>query len=216
MYLRTIQRRNTDGTVVRYIQLAHNAAHGITPQSIRKGVSDIRIEVHGRLSPFIELGVGFNVDLSVCPQFDFSAECGPSFVEFDSRPFFLSDRLLEIPCTVDYTGWAGTLRPALHRIAPAEDANELPHDKLVDRRVERRQLEGLGEYCRVHPLEEKLDGRIVRVASNKNKPLSRSRSYPRDRPVKHLASHPRHHHVANDEIKGVLPDLAQALDAARD
>ena len=63
---------------------------------------------------------GFEVDLSVCPQFDFSAEWGPSFVEFDSRPFFLSDRLLEIPCTVDYTGWAGTLRPALHRIARRE------------------------------------------------------------------------------------------------
>jgi len=61
--------------------------------------------------------LGFEIDVSVCPQFDFSAEQGPSFVEFDSRPFFLSDRLLEIPCTVDYTGWAGTLRPALHRIA---------------------------------------------------------------------------------------------------
>ncbi len=61
--------------------------------------------------------LGFETDVSICPQFDFSAEHGPSFVEFDSRPFFLSDRLLEIPCTVDYTGWAGTLRPALHRIA---------------------------------------------------------------------------------------------------
>jgi len=30
-------------------------------------------------------------------------------------PFFLTSRLLEIPCTVDYTGWAGPLRPRLHQ-----------------------------------------------------------------------------------------------------
>jgi hypothetical protein len=87
---------------------------------------------------------------------------------------------------------------------------------IVDRRVERRQLEGLDEHGRVHPLEEKLDGRIVRVAGKKNEPLSSSRSYPRDRPIKHLASHPRHHHIADDEIEAVLHDLVHALDAARD
>jgi hypothetical protein len=75
----------------------------------RYGIADSTI-------PLLE-DLGFEADVSVCPQFDFSVEHGPSFVEFDSRPFFLSDRLLEIPCTVDYTGWAGTLRPALHRMA---------------------------------------------------------------------------------------------------
>ena len=59
--------------------------------------------------------LGFETDVSVCPHFDFSNEDGPSFAAFDARPFFLSERLLEIPCTVDYTGWAGALRPALHR-----------------------------------------------------------------------------------------------------
>ena len=29
---------------------------------------------------------------------------------------------------------------------------------------ERRQIEGLHEHCRVHPLEEKLDGSVVLVA----------------------------------------------------
>jgi hypothetical protein len=47
------------------------------------------------------------------------------------------------------------------------------------------------------------------VASKKNEPLNSSRPHPRDRPLKHLASHPRHHHVANDEIEGALRDLAQ-------
>jgi hypothetical protein len=42
-------------------------------------------------------------------------------------------------------------------------------------RVERLQIEGLDEHCRVHPLEEKLDGRVVLVAGKKNEPLSSSR-----------------------------------------
>jgi len=39
---------------------------------------------------------------------------------------------------------------------------------ISHRRVERRQLEGLDEHCRLHPLKEKLDSRIVRVAGNAN------------------------------------------------
>ena len=58
---------------------------------------------------------GFTIDMSVCPRYDFSDQCGPSYVHFDASPFFLTPRLLEVPCTVDYTGWAGGLRPTLHR-----------------------------------------------------------------------------------------------------
>jgi hypothetical protein len=86
----------------------------------------------------------------------------------------------------------------------------------VDRRVERRQLEGLEEHRRVHSPEEKLDRRIVLVAGKKNEPAGSSRPDPRHRPVEHLAPDLRHHHVANDEIKGALHDLAQALDTAPD
>jgi hypothetical protein len=59
----------------------------------------------------------FEVDTSISPRMDFRAEGGPSFAAFDSTPFFLSDRVLELPCTIDYVGWAGALRPTLHRIA---------------------------------------------------------------------------------------------------
>src|SRR2546430_1810606 len=86
----------------------------------------------------------------------------------------------------------------------------------ADRRVERRQLEGLEEHRRVHSPEEKLDRRIVLVAGKKNEPPSSSRPDPRYRPVEHLAPDFRHHHVANDEIKGAFHDLAQALDTAPD
>lgn len=61
--------------------------------------------------------LGFDSDGSVCPRFDFSRESGPSFADFDALPFFLTKTILEIPCTVDYTGWAGSLRPRLHRLA---------------------------------------------------------------------------------------------------
>jgi hypothetical protein len=42
---------------------------------------------------------------------------------------------------------------------------------IVDRRVERLQREGLDNYRRVHPLKEKLDGRIVPVAGKENEPF---------------------------------------------
>ena len=54
------------------------------------------------------------------------------------------------------------------------------------------------------------------MAGKKNEPPGSSRPGPRHRPVEHLTPDFRHHHVANDEIKGALHDLAQALDTAPD
>ena len=87
---------------------------------------------------------------------------------------------------------------------------------VADRQVELLQLEGLEEHRRINSLEEKVDRRIVLVAGKKNEPLSSSRPDPRHRPVKHLAAHLRHNHVAKDDVKGRLHDFTQALDAARD
>ena len=36
MYLRTIQRRNKDGSTVRYVQLAHNVRHPSSGNSVAK------------------------------------------------------------------------------------------------------------------------------------------------------------------------------------
>jgi hypothetical protein len=58
---------------------------------------------------------GFCVDTSVCPRFDFSADGGPSFAEFEPTPFFLTPRVVEVPGTSDYVGWAGRWRLALHQ-----------------------------------------------------------------------------------------------------
>jgi hypothetical protein len=57
------------------------------------------------------------VDTSVLPQMDFTDEGGPSFLGYSSAPFFLRRSVLEIPGTVDYTGWAGPLKPVLHKVA---------------------------------------------------------------------------------------------------
>jgi hypothetical protein len=62
--------------------------------------------------------LGFDVDVSVNPRMDFSAEGGPSFEAFPPTPFFFGRqrRLLELPCTTDYTGVAGAAAPGLHRL----------------------------------------------------------------------------------------------------
>jgi hypothetical protein len=60
---------------------------------------------------------GYLVDSSVCPRMDFSPIDGPSFADFDSSPFMMSDVMLEVPCTVDYVGWAGALGRPLHNAA---------------------------------------------------------------------------------------------------
>jgi hypothetical protein len=62
--------------------------------------------------------LGFAVDVSVNPRMNYVSQGGPSFDAFDTTPFMFGDqrRLLEIPCTTDYTGAAGSLAPALHRL----------------------------------------------------------------------------------------------------
>lgn len=79
----------------------------------------------GRDTVAILKDLGFTVDMSVCPRFDFSDQDGPDFSGFDALPFFLSPDLLEIPCTVDYTGWAGPLRPVLHQAGASAAGTKL-------------------------------------------------------------------------------------------
>ena len=62
--------------------------------------------------------LAFDVDLSINPTLRPTADGGPSFAAFDSRPFLFGRRpLLELPCTHDYVGRAGRFRRPLHRAA---------------------------------------------------------------------------------------------------
>ena len=69
----------------------------------------------------------YDIDVSVNPCMNFSAERGPDFERFDARPFFFgrSRRLLEIPCT---HGFAGALRAAgawLHHLSESPAGRSL-------------------------------------------------------------------------------------------
>ena len=71
----------------------------------------------GRATVGILEELGYSVDNSVSPRMDFTREGGPSFAGYDAAPFFLTESMLEVPCTIDYVGWSGAFRPALHRLA---------------------------------------------------------------------------------------------------
>jgi len=63
--------------------------------------------------------LGFDVDLSVNPCMDFSADGGPSFTTLDARPltFGRSRTLVEIPCSTGFVGMARTAGRVLHGLA---------------------------------------------------------------------------------------------------
>ena len=71
--------------------------------------------------------LGFDVDTSINPHMDFTGIEGPSFVSFDSRPFFFGQTqpLLELPCTVGHVGILGPAGRHVHRLASWE-----PFDRL--------------------------------------------------------------------------------------
>src|ERR1051326_1357508 len=87
---------------------------------------------------------------------------------------------------------------------------------LVDDRVESGQFEWLVKHSRLYALKEKLDCRIIFMTGKEDEALTCSRSDARHRPIKHLAAHLRHHHIAKNEIETRLHDFTQALNAARD
>ena len=61
---------------------------------------------------------GYDVDASINPTLPPSADDGPDFRAFDSRPFLCADgRLMELPLTHGYAGWAGALKAPLQAAA---------------------------------------------------------------------------------------------------
>jgi len=61
---------------------------------------------HEAVAAFDELGL--TIDASVNPCMNFTADGGPDFTDFNSRPFWIDyDRaVLEVPCTHGFIGWA--------------------------------------------------------------------------------------------------------------
>ncbi len=76
---------------------------GIDPKVYKAGRYGI-----GRTSLGLIEDLGFEVDLSVTPKFDYSPEGGPNYMRFDAHPrsFGHFARLLELPTTAGFIGWA--------------------------------------------------------------------------------------------------------------
>ena len=78
---------------------------------------------------------GFEIDLSLCPCFDYSGDGGPDFRAFDSRPswFGRSRRLLSLPTTAGRGGLLrGSWAPITDRLTSAA-ACRLGIDRLATR-----------------------------------------------------------------------------------
>jgi len=62
---------------------------------------------------------GYEVDVSLCPHMDYSAEGGPNFIQSTVRPYWFGERrsLLELPLTIGFTGILRHWGTALHGLA---------------------------------------------------------------------------------------------------
>jgi glycosyltransferase involved in cell wall biosynthesis len=78
--------------------------------------------------------LGFLIDLSVCPHYDFSPIGGPDFSRFTSQPgwFGASHRLISLPTTA---GWLGLLRShgAVARLVNSGTGRRLRMDRIAAR-----------------------------------------------------------------------------------
>lgn len=62
---------------------------------------------------------GFRCDSSIRPLFDYSDDGGPDFRNAEGRPHWADSarRIIELPLSVHYVGWAGRLRAIAFRLA---------------------------------------------------------------------------------------------------
>jgi len=66
--------------------------------------------------------LGFDIDLSVCPPLDARGDGGPDYRYYDAWPFWYGPadkRVLELPVTGGFVGWAGKLSPPVFDLAMA-------------------------------------------------------------------------------------------------
>lgn len=72
--------------------------------------------------------LGFEVDLSICPAFDHGADGGPDFSGELTSPFWFGQarRLLEIPLSSAFVGWAGPARRPLYSIGSQFEKLKVP------------------------------------------------------------------------------------------
>jgi hypothetical protein len=77
----------------------------------------------------------YDTDVSVNPLMDFSADNGPNFEAFTAMPFFFGTtrRLLEVPCTHGFAGFARTIGRSLHRASETSLLRKLRFTGVLSR-----------------------------------------------------------------------------------
>jgi hypothetical protein len=69
---------------------------------------------------------GYEIDMSVCPHMDYSAEGGPDFTASPVWPYWFGRGLLELPLTVGFTGLLRRYGGTLHRTATSLSKFHVP------------------------------------------------------------------------------------------
>ncbi|MGH7857789.1 MAG: polysaccharide deacetylase family protein, partial [Candidatus Binatia bacterium] len=105
---------------------AIESSFGIRPRVYKAGRYGI-----GPNTPDTLVDLGFEVDMSACPAFDFSADGGPDFSGQLAESLWLNDGgrpLLEIPNTAGFVGIVGATSPSLYRLVsrPAMERARVP------------------------------------------------------------------------------------------
>jgi hypothetical protein len=155
--------RELEAAKLRETVRALEAAFGARPPCYQAGRFGIGPNTAGLLEE-----LGFEVDFSVCPPFDYSAEGGPDFSRFGCETYWFGQRrrLLGIPLTGAYVGWVRGGAHAVYRAActPAGRRLRAPGALAALRAVDRLRLSPEGFEPRHHRrLTEHLLAQGVRV-----------------------------------------------------
>ena len=89
-------------------------AFGLVPTTYKAGRYGL-----GPNSAKILEDLGFKIDLSVCPAFDYSGDGGPNYSSYSTRPFWFGSKqsMLALPLSGAFVGWGGALRRRLFHVA---------------------------------------------------------------------------------------------------
>jgi len=155
--------RELEAAKLRETVRAVEAAFGAPPRCYQAG----RFGIGPNTAELLE-ELGFEIDFSVCPPFDYSAEGGPDFSRFGCETYWFGRqrRLLGIPLTGAYVGWVQGGAHAVYRAAtsPAGRALHAPGALATLRAVDRLRLSPEGFGPRHHRrLTEHLLAQGVRV-----------------------------------------------------
>ena len=141
--------RELESAKLRETVRAITAAFGEPPRCYQAG----RFGVGPNTAALLE-EQGFEVDFSICPPFDYSAEGGPDFSAFGCETYWFGKRrrLLGIPLTGAYVGWVQGGAHAMYRAATSPAGRALRAPGVLSRlaAVDRLRLSPEGFLPRHH------------------------------------------------------------------